>query len=291
MQYPSIRFAILACGACHLFLVNEESVNREQRFDEHGERYYKKAHEILEKDMFLKPDERAVTASILSAYDVLLSTTGKRITCLDTVTDLIQGCGWHASHESKAARACFWLNIGMQVIVCIAGSRPMRWKPETWNFISAPDYRLFPPKEGLGLYQNVDEEMYWAHHLIYILAQIADFRGSDHAAQSAVNEQQQLHRVQNWQRLKRALEEWDRTKPHVMNPLGQVDTPISKSTFPELFIIKKICVITKVYFHWGSLILSEHCPTMPSDVMPQPPEDIVSHAKIVCGIVAHVKHR
>lgn len=60
-------------------------------------------HARQSRDILLFP---TLDCLVLQARQKMLLTT-----CLDERSDFLQGCGRHASHESKAVRAYFWLKI------------------------------------------------------------------------------------------------------------------------------------------------------------------------------------
>jgi UTP:GlnB (protein PII) uridylyltransferase len=67
----------------------------------------------------------------------------------------------------------------------------------------------------------------------------------------------------------------------------------SKSTFPEVWIIKRATIVARLFYHTAMALLGAMHPlaSMDQSLANEMAEMKLNHARQICGIVAHVKDR
>jgi hypothetical protein len=211
---PMLLNSFLACGVQHLALVNPGTA------DDKALLYYDTATSLLLRSL-QNPDrdmaECAVAAVALNVYEVM----SERSKCgmgrhISGARALIRECGWNARSTGVGA-ACFWLNIGMEVLSCLSFGWAICWDPDDWgldmNFdpVSSATVPATPVPSSAGgssgnhsfsaltptgpetptsatsrdaatIRHRVDvaneSEELWVHRIFYIVAKIANFRAS-----------------------------------------------------------------------------------------------------------------
>jgi hypothetical protein len=222
---PMLYNALLACGARHLSLVNPK-YSESTAFP-----YYDTATTLLLRA--LQNPERdtvrcATTAVCLNVYEIMSERAMQRMNHIAGARALIKECGWNARSHGIGA-ACFWLNVGMEILSCLHFNWQVAWDPDLWGI----DMNLRPETE-LG------KEEFWVHRMLYIIAKISNFRASIPQFQhpSAYDDQIRLDaRHAEWQKLMALCVSWDACKPRTMQivikvPPGQGE---STSCFPEVW--------------------------------------------------------
>lgn len=129
LKSPMMLNAFLACGVKHLTLVNEAYKDDKALF------YYDTATTQLLRSL-QNPDrdivECATTAVVLNVYEIMSEKPNERMSHIAGARALIRECGWDARSKGIGA-ACFWLNIGMEVLSCLAFNWPTAWDPDQWG--------------------------------------------------------------------------------------------------------------------------------------------------------------
>ncbi|KAL1902326.1 hypothetical protein Sste5346_001302 [Sporothrix stenoceras] len=129
LKSPMMLNAFLACGVKHLTLVNEAYKDEKALF------YYDTATTQLLQSL-RNPDrdivECATTAVVLNVYEIMSEKPNERMNHIAGARALIRECGWDARSKGIGA-ACFWLNIGMEVLSCLAFNWPTAWDPDQWG--------------------------------------------------------------------------------------------------------------------------------------------------------------
>ncbi|KIH92293.1 c6 zinc finger domain containing protein [Sporothrix brasiliensis 5110] len=129
LKSPMMLNAFLACGVKHLTLVNEAYKDDKALF------YYDTATTQLLRSL-QNPDrdivECATTAVVLNVYEIMSEKPNERMNHIAGARALIRECGWDARSKGIGA-ACFWLNIGMEVLSCLAFNWPTAWDPDQWG--------------------------------------------------------------------------------------------------------------------------------------------------------------
>lgn len=217
--------AFLACGAFHLTLVNP--VYQEDR----ALQYYDTATGELLRSL-QNPNRDSVicatTAVILNVYEVMSSRPLQRMHHIAGARALVKECGWSARSTGVGA-ACFWLNVGMELLSCLRFNWQVAWDPDTWGV----DMDFSRETEA-------GREEIWTYRIVYIVAKIANFRASTPRFQKASPREEQARlekRYMEWTKLKEWCDSWNENIPRTMHPLAYVyphQTRI-KSHFPEIW--------------------------------------------------------
>ncbi|KAI0396053.1 hypothetical protein F5Y17DRAFT_152810 [Xylariaceae sp. FL0594] len=281
LKCPMLLNAMLACGVKFLTLTQQYS-------DEKALFYYDTATTQLLRSL-QNPErntvECAVTAVVLNVYEIMSEKPTQRMSHIAGARALIRECRWNAKSTGLGA-ACFWLNVGMELLSCLAFNWPMSWGPDTWGVDMDFDTWREPGTEEI-----------WVHRIFYIVAKIANFRATQPMFKELSPHDEQLlmqSRMIEWSHLKAMCKEWENACPRPMHPIGYVQpsrqTGRVKSLFPEIWLVKSVAVIGRLYYHMALCLLAQVNPSAPKDSV-----DAVTtqqhHAHQVCGIVAHNKDR
>ncbi|KAI1123430.1 hypothetical protein F5Y10DRAFT_53902 [Nemania abortiva] len=281
LKCPMLLNALLACGVKHLTLT-------QQYGDEKALFYYDTATTQLLRSL-QNPErntaECAATAVVLNVYEVMSDKPIERMSHIAGARALIRECKWNARSTGLGA-ACFWLNVGMELLSCLAFNWHTSWDPETWGV-----------NMDFDINKDAGSEEIWVHRIFYVVAKIANFRFNTPKFQEPSPHEEQLRaqaRIAEWNRLKGMCEEWDNSCPRPMHPFGYVyptqQTGSVKSLFPNIWLIKRAAVVGRLYYHMALCILAQVNPSASKDS-----EDSRTtqqhHAHQVCGIVAHTKDR
>jgi len=241
LESPMLLNALLACGVKQLTLVDGQS-------DEKALYYYDAAtRELLNclKDPDRNMAECATTAVILNVYEVMTDKPSQRMSHIAGARALIRECGWDATSPGIGA-ACFWVNIGMEVLSCLSFNWQTAWDPDQWGldleFTNwAPTPRTGGSYEGEGdgriKVDDGDEEV-WVQRIFYIVAKISNFKANIPRFQepSPHDEQVRLQsRFNEWKRLKGLCDAWNSNCPRSMQPYAYSHKPSSTSQFPHVW--------------------------------------------------------
>ncbi|KAI9801771.1 MAG: hypothetical protein M1825_003143 [Sarcosagium campestre] len=277
---PMLLNAFLACGARHLTLVN--SAFQEDK----ALHYYDTATRGLLKSL-QNPNRDSVicatTAVILNVYEIMSERAQQRMHHIAGARALIKECGWSA-RSGGIGGACFWLNVGMELLSCLHFNWQVAWDPDSWG-VDAD----FSRETESG------REEVWTHKILYVVARIANFRASIPRFQepSARDEQTRLHnRYKEWTRLKELCDLWNDGIPRTMHPMAYLypHQTASKSAFPEVWLIKRTTIVARLFYHTAMCLLAQINPCVASTNEAMH-EMQVTHSHQICGIAAHVKDR
>ncbi|KAE9963843.1 hypothetical protein BLS_008862 [Venturia inaequalis] len=275
--------AFLACGARHLALVNPKYS------DDVALQYYNTATSYLLQN--LQDENRncvmcATTAVILNVYEIMSERALQRMNHIAGARALIKECGWNARSHGVGA-ACFWLNVGMELLSCLHYNWPVAWDPDDWGV----DMDFTRPENGQG------KEEIWCHRMVNILARVANFR-SQIPLLGATNSPRSEHiqrqtRFNEWQQLKNLADSWNRHVPRTMHPLGYLESfqTTSRSCFPEVWLIKRTSMYARLLYHTAMVLLAQTNPIGPVSTSREMRDMQQENAMLICGIVAHVKDR
>ncbi|EFW14207.1 C6 transcription factor [Coccidioides posadasii str. Silveira] len=278
---PMLLNALLACGARHLFLVNPS-------FGEEKALYY---YNISTRDLLtcLQDPNRdtvlcATTAVVLNVYEVMCEKAMQRMNHIAGARALIKECRWNAK-TTGIGGACFWLNVGMELLSCLHFNWKMAWDPDTWDI----DMNM-----SLNQGSIAGDEEFWTHRMLYICAKIANYRATMayQGLDRSSHDPRLNQRCEEWNALRAWCDEWARCAPRSMMPLGYLHPweTNSKSSFPEVWLIKRSAVVGRLFYHTACCLLAKVHPTES-----EYSDDMLSmqhtHAHDICGIVAHVKDR
>lgn len=222
---PMLLNASLACGARHLASVNP-------LFHEDKALYYYDTATTQLLRSLQNPDRDTVicatTAVILNVYEIMSERPMQRMNHIAGARALIKECGWNARSTGIGA-ACFWLNVGMELLSCLHFNWQVAWDPDTWGVDMD-----FQRETELG------REELWVHRMLYIVGRIANFRASTPRFKEPSAHEEQLRqqtRLAEWNSLKALCDSWNQNVPRSMHPLGYLypTQANSKSVFPEVW--------------------------------------------------------
>ena len=280
LSEPMLVNAFLACGARHLTLVNQAYT------EEKALHYYDTATRYLLKNL-QNPNRDTVicatTAVILNVYEIMSERALQRMNHIAGARALIKECGWNARAQGIGA-ACFWLNVGLEVLSCLHFNWQVAWDPDDWCV----------DMDFTREVQNGREEA-WTHRMLYIIAKICNFRATIPRFQEPDHRDQQIRtqqRYEEWVRLKGMAEAWNDGIPRTMHPLAFLYPyqTTSKSAFPEVWLVKRSTIVARLFYHTAMLLLAQMNPYYGQDNLDM--ADLQTrHSQMICGIAAHVKDR
>ncbi|KAK4172016.1 putative transcription factor [Triangularia setosa] len=218
---PSLAFkssmllnAILACGVKQHSLTSPPTSQTSE--GEKARVYYDTSTSLLLRSLQnpdRNTDECCITAVVLNVYDIMNETESsklpderstnqqrqQRLEHIRGARALIRENNYNAGSVSTVARACFWLNVGLEVLSCLSFNWVISWEPDDWGMdlefttwivgsssgngsviaSSEPDRDDLPSFSGSNVSSSTsgDEEL-WAQRIIYILAKVINFRAS-----------------------------------------------------------------------------------------------------------------
>ena len=218
--------AFLACGARHLILVNPA----------YGEdkalHYYDSATRILLRQLQNPYRDTVICATaavILNVYEIMCERALQRMNHIAGARALIKECGWNAQSTGVGA-ACFWLNVGLELLSCLHFNWQVAWNPDDWGLDMDFSRPTGPGREEI-----------WTHRIMWILAKVSNFRASTTTRSSdPPQDHMRIHsRYEEWKRLKDWCDAWDSSIPRTMQPLGRLHPyqQSSKSLFPEVWSV------------------------------------------------------
>ncbi|PSS05323.1 hypothetical protein BD289DRAFT_5506 [Coniella lustricola] len=259
LKCPMLLNAFLACGVRHLTLIERGAYK-----DDNSSHYYNTATMQLLRSL-QNPErnaaECATTAVVLNMYELMSEQPAERMYHMSGARALIRECGWDAKTTGIGA-ACFWLNVGMEILSCLAFNWVTEWSPDQWgidpeefmsmtgplldngvpisnaergNQFSSMTNEVFPSSTGSVI--GVGEEEIWVHRILYIVANVANFRANipQREEMSPHDEQVRLQsRFAEWQRLKTWCDTWNAHCPRSMRPFGYLFASSTTSTFPKV---------------------------------------------------------
>lgn len=222
LQKPMLYQSLLACGARHYTLVNSTYP------EDKALAYYHTATTLLLRAL-QNPDRDTVccatTAVCLNVYEIMSEKPMQRMNHIAGARALIKECGWNARSDGIGA-ACFWLNVGMEILSCLHFNWQPAWDPDLWEI----DMNLEPETRP-------GKEEFWAQRMLYIVGKVTRFRASMPQPQQQPRygyDEQRRHdaRVNEWRNLMDLCERWDACKPNTMRELIRVVDP--KSCFLQI---------------------------------------------------------
>ncbi|RYP16537.1 hypothetical protein DL765_005098 [Monosporascus sp. GIB2] len=252
--------------------------------------------------------ECAATAVVLNVYEIMSEKPTQRMSHIAGARALIRECGWSARSGGLGA-ACFWLNVSMELLSCLAFNWKTAWDPDHWGldmgFLSFPalgnnnnnnnNNSKGAECDDDGAGGDIGNEGVWVHRILYIVAKIANFRASIPNSQEPNPHDEQIRlqaRCVEWQRLKNMCDSWDSAVPRPMHPFGYVypSQTRGKSLFPNVWLIKRAAIVGRLYYHMAQCLLAQINPVSPRGTADMRTAQL-HHAHQVCGIVAHTEDR
>lgn len=278
---PMLLNAFLACGVRHLTLVNPAVYQEEKALSYYdtASRYLLRALENPERDSVIC----ATTAVILNVYEIMTEKAMMRMNHIAGARALIKECGWDARSTGIGA-ACFWVNVGMELLSNLHFNWQASWHPDTWGLNLDLNQETMPGREEI-----------WTHRILYITAKIGDFRATVPRAQEASSSEEtrrRQKRFEEWNFLKQLADTWNSNIPRTMHPAASLASyqTRSNSVFPEVWLIKRTTIIARLFYHTAMVLLAQINPIMTKEA-PDMQNLEQHHAHQICGIVAHVKDR
>lgn len=216
--------AFLACGARHLTLVNPAYE------DKVAANYYSTSSNLLlrqlqnpYRDIYIC----ATTAVILNVYETMTEKALQRMNHIAGARALIKECGWNANSHG-IGQACFWLNVGMELLSCLHFSWQVAWNPDDWGVDMNFDHGGEAGREEI-----------WLHRIVWIVAKIANFRASMivRPGDPPMDQMRLQEKYEDWTRCKNWIDSWELRSPRTIKPLGYLGAyrTTSKSLFPEIW--------------------------------------------------------
>ncbi|KAF2473874.1 uncharacterized protein BDR25DRAFT_125792 [Lindgomyces ingoldianus] len=277
---PMLLNAFLACGARHLALVNPKySEDKALHYYDTATRYLLSSLQNPNRDTVIC----ATTAVILNVYEIMCERALQRMNHIAGARALIKECGWNARSTGIGA-ACFWLNVGMELLSCLHFNWQVAWHPDEWgvdmDFSKETEY---------------GREEVWTYRIVYIVAKVANFRASIPRTQESSPRQENLrlqNRYNEWKRLKELADLWNESIPRTMHPLAYLypGQTLSGSAFPEVWLIKRTSIVARLFYHTCMCLLAQINPVAGPDD-PEMHDLQHRHSQFICGISAHVKDR
>ncbi|KAK4494608.1 hypothetical protein PRZ48_013964 [Zasmidium cellare] len=281
LSEPMLLNAFLACGARHLTLVNPAYT------EEKALNYYDTATRHLLRNL-QNPNRDTVicatTAVILNVYEIMSERALQRMNHIAGARALIKECGWNARAQGIGS-ACFWLNVGLEVLSCLHFNWQVAWDPDEWGVDLDFSREL----------HNGREEV-WTHRMLYIVAKVCNFRATMPRYPEMNQRDEQVRsqqRHEEWGRLKSLCDAWNDGIPRTMHPMAYLNAfqTSSKSVFPEIWLVKRSTIVARLFYHTAMLLMSQIHPYYHVHNNPEMADMQTRHAQMVCGIVAHVKDR
>lgn len=280
LSEPMLLNAFLACGARHLTLVNPVYT------EEKALHYYDTATRYLLKNLQNPMRDTVVcatTAVILNVYEIMSEKALQRMNHIAGARALIKECGWNARAQGIGS-ACFWLNVGLEVLSCLHFNWQVAWDPEDWGVDMDFSREIANGREEI-----------WTHRMLFVVAKICNFRATMPREQLPNQRDEQIRmqqRHEKWSQLKQMCDAWDRGIPRTMQPMAYLYAyqTSSKSLFPEVWLVKRTTIVARLFYHTALLLMAQIHPYYGLD-NPEMQEMQTQHSHMICGIVAHVKDR
>lgn len=245
-------------------------------------KYYDKATKYL-LGALQDPDRDTVlcatTAVILNVYEIMGERALQRMNHIAGARALIKECGWNA-RASGVGAACFWLNVGMELLSCLHFNWQVAWDPDEWGI----DMNLEPETES-------GREEFWTHRILYIIAKVCNFRASIPRDDETAKQNAQARYV-TWLGLTELTDRWNTCIPRTMHPVAYLypGQTLSGSCFPEVWLIKRASIVARLFYHTCMCLLAQINPLQSADT-PDMHQMLTEHSQLICGISAHVKDR
>ncbi|KAK7554356.1 hypothetical protein IWX50DRAFT_561402 [Phyllosticta citricarpa] len=280
LNEPMLLHAFLACGARHLSLVNARyTEDKALHYYDTATRHLLASLQNPNRDTVIC----ATTAVILNVYEIMCEKALQRMNHIAGARALIKDCGWNARSTGIGA-ACFWLNVGMELLSCLHFNWQVAWDPDEWGV----DMDFSRETEA-------GREEAWAHRIVYVVAKICNFRASAPRKPAGSPRDEQLRmqkRFAEWQRLKGWCDSWNDCIPRTMHPMAYLYPfqTSSQSAFPEVWLIKRTTIVARLFYHTALCLLAQTHPALSRET-DEMRELMVRNSQLICGIVAHVKDR
>ncbi|KAF1821791.1 uncharacterized protein K489DRAFT_321356, partial [Dissoconium aciculare CBS 342.82] len=317
LRVPMMREAILACGAEHLGLVNPAHYPESNSL----EHYHVATRLLLEhlgrgaetnqtrgnpREEKQKQKEAAITAVLLNVYELMRANGARhpghqRTNHVAGARALINSLGWNYKTPDVGG-ACFWLNIGFEILSCLHFGWRMEWKTDSWGLDMDSSADTRPHRETI-----------WARRMLYVLAKLCDYRADFAEFADAVSKerkplnprsecfQMSLRLAEAWTKLWDMNELWFKNRPDYIRQTAIVRPQRARSKFPEVWYIGSVAVVSTLFHYTAKLLLTQSHPSVMANegstlaeheqITRSLKEDERYSAGMICAITAHVKDR
>ena len=228
LKSPMLLNACLSCAVRH-------QSTGSRGMEDKALSYYNTATTYLLRSL-QNPDrnmvECATAAVILNVYEIMSDTQTQRMNHIAGARALIRECGWNATSTGVGA-TCFWLNIEMEVMNCLAMNWYTTWDPDDWGV----DMQMGDEEDVSG----IGKEENWVHKIFYIMAKVANFRATGSASlELNVHGEHLKHhaRRRQWEEFWALCTRWNSACPRTMHPIGYVEhdeNVLYRSSFPKIW--------------------------------------------------------
>jgi len=281
LKEPMLLFSFLACGAKHLSLVNPaHSANKALE-------YYDSATNYL-LNALQNPHRNTVTcataAVILNVYEIMAERPLQRMNHIAGARALLKECHWNGMATGVGA-ACFWLNVGMEVLSCLHFNWQVAWEPDSWGVDMDFRPETAPHREDL-----------WVHRILYIVGKINNFRASipndgNHPIHGPMSLE---NRYDEYKNLRALADTWSVCIPGTMRPLTYLHAYQTRnnSAFPEIWMANnRICIVARMFYHTAMVLLAQIHPLIRTEDDEELKQQQRYHSLQICGIAAHCHDR
>ncbi|KAF4774078.1 hypothetical protein HER10_EVM0008680 [Colletotrichum scovillei] len=272
LKSPMLLNAFLACGVKHLTLVNPAYEDDKALF------YYDTATTQLLRSL-QNPDRNTGECATTAVKPA------QRMNHIAGARALVRECKWDA-RSSGIGAACFWLNIGMEVLSCLAFNWQTSWDPDQWGLdMNFTNEGCGPAGSAAAAARSGDgfgQEEVWVHRILYIVAKIANFRATIPRFQEPSPHDEQI-------RLE-ALRQVEQRLPEDDAPV-RIPLPIANKLQIRLPQRLRAAIIGRLFYHTAQCLLAQTNPMEPGRASEEMRALQLHHAHQVCGIVAHTKDR
>ncbi|KAJ5747282.1 uncharacterized protein N7511_008978 [Penicillium nucicola] len=281
LDEPMLLRALSACGARHLSLVDSSRGDERamQLYDEATQDLLNSVHDSSRDSVLC-----AVVALVLGFFETMSPPSSHRRAHIAGSRALIRECGW-TSKTPGLGGACFRISIGTEILNCVRHNWSLSWDPNSWAInMDTNHYHA----------SNGNNDDLWFHRIFYICAKVVIFQASFHSqrlSNDSTGATQLNDRYQEWDLYNGWCDNWEKSTPRSMAPLGYLQPwqTDSNSAFPGILITKKSAIVARLFFHTTRILLSKSNP-----IQSQFDGDMRDmqrvHAHEICGLVACIKH-
>lgn len=245
LKSPMLLNACLACGVMH-------QAGTSQGLSTKANAYYQTASTNFLRSLS-NPDrnmaECATATVILHVYESMAGIPATHMDHIAGARAQIRECGWNAA-TGGIGSACFWLNIEMEVMNCLAMNWTTTWSPDEWGV----DSRICDEED----IHSIGKEEIWVQKIFYIMARLANFRATQPCfTELDLTEESKKRAVRRaeWDALKSMCERWDHSCPRTMHAIGYQEDGTSSSTscFPNIWYARFSSIFPASLTRLGSL--------------------------------------
>jgi len=226
----------------------------------------------------------AISSVILNVYEIMSVRPLERMNHIAGARATIKECKWNGTSTGVGA-ACFWLNVGMEVLSCLHFNWQVAWHPDTWGV----DMELRPENEP-------HREDLWVHRILYIVGKINNFRSSipGEGSYSSHGPMSVDSRCEEYRHLRTLTDSWSAYIPGTMRPLTYLHPYQTRenSAFPEIWMANnRICIVARLFYHTAMVLLAQIHPLIRTEDSEDLKQQQRYHSVQICGIAAHSRDR